>query len=138
LRCSFNPQGWLKDGTYSREHKNVSAVILYPTKQNDSGTYVCQSKSAFPKKVVYQHIFNVYIGGISILPFKCIVTIKPTKYSITNTNPLVSCGLPNPKLVSLVRLFTQSLRGEMVWSNAHTLLLTLTQPWGGAVNLDHV
>ena len=63
LTCSFQPQGWLKDGFFLQDQINVTVYKIHLTKLNDSGTYVCQKKIAFPRKIIYQQVFNVYIGG---------------------------------------------------------------------------
>ena len=63
LNCSFHPQGWLKDGFLLQDKINVTVLKLHSAKQNDSGTYVCQKKIAFPRKTIHQQVFNVYIGG---------------------------------------------------------------------------
>ena len=63
LKCSFHPQGWLKDGFFLQEIINATVLKFYISKQNDSGTYVCQKKIAFPRKIIYQQVFNVYIEG---------------------------------------------------------------------------
>ena len=63
LKCSFHPQVWLKDSSYLHDKFNLTIIKIRVTQQNDSGTYICLRKLAFPRKVIYQHIFNVFIAG---------------------------------------------------------------------------